>query len=422
VKHRIAAEKLGAHGEAMAKAVEACVHCGFCLPDCPTYRELGQEMDSPRGRIVLMKEVLEGNLALSRALPHVDRCLGCLACETTCPSGVEYGELISPFRDYAESRRRRGIFSGLKRRFLAATLTHPGRFRRLARLATLVRPLRRILPRSLRAPLDLMPGRIPAPEILSNHYPAQGCEQRGRIALLCGCAQQVLAPQINLATIDILTRHGIEVDIPETQGCCGALAWHIGDGPRARIQARQNLKAFAGEIDAVITNAAGCGSGLQEYPLILAGTRELETARAFAARVRDISVFLDDMTLAPPPDPGKKLRIAYHDACHLAHAQGVRDAPRRLLRSIPGIELIELADANLCCGSAGTYNLDYPEIAGQLGTKKAAIIADTGADMVASGNIGCLSQLKNQMEKIDCRIPILHTVEIMAAAYRNELS
>jgi glycolate oxidase iron-sulfur subunit len=422
VKHRIAAEKLGAHGAAMAKAVEACVHCGFCLPDCPTYRELGQEMDSPRGRIVLMKEVLEGNLALSRALPHVDRCLGCLACETTCPSGVEYGELISPFRDYAESRRSRGIFSSLKRRFLSATLTHPDRFRRLARLATLVRPLRRILPRSLRAPLDLMPGKIPAPETLSSHYPAQGCERRGRISLLCGCAQQVLAPQINLATIDILTRHGIEVTIPKTQVCCGALAWHIGDGPRARIQARQNLKAFAGEIDAVITNAAGCGSGLQEYPLILAGTRELEAARAFATRVSDISVFLDDMTLAPPPDPGKKLKIAYHDACHLAHAQGVRDAPRRLLRSIPGIELIELPDANLCCGSAGTYNLDHPEIAGQLGAKKAALIANTGADMVASGNIGCLSQLKYHMEKIDCRIPIAHTVEIMAAAYRNELS
>ena len=422
MKHGIAAEKFGAHGEAMSRAVETCVHCGFCLPDCPTYRELGQEMDSPRGRIVLMKEVLEGNLALSSALPHVDRCLGCLACETTCPSGVKYGELINPFRDYAEPRRRRGFFAGLKRRFLGATLTRPDRFRRLARIAALARPLRRILPGSLSAPLDLLPGKLPDREKLSSLYPVKGCKKTGRIALLSGCAQQVLAPGINLATIDILVRHGIEVNIPETQGCCGALAWHIGDGSRARDQARQNLKAFPGEIDTVITNAAGCGSGLKEYPLILAGTREVEDARAFADKVSDISVFLDTMNLPPPPDPGKKISIAYHDACHLAHAQGVRDAPRKLLQSIPGVNLVELPDANLCCGSAGTYNLDHPGIAAELGKKKAAIIAATGADMVASGNIGCLSQLKNHLEKIDCRIPILHTVEIMAAAYRNELS
>ena len=422
MKHAIAADQVGTHGKAMAKAVETCVHCGFCLPDCPTYRELGQEMDSPRGRIVLMKEVLEGNLSLSHALPHVDRCLGCLACETTCPSGVEYGELISPFRDYAESRRRRGFFARLQRRFLGATLTRPERFRRLAKIASLARPLRRILPGSLSTPLDLLPKKLPAREKLSSHYPVKNGDKCGRIALLAGCAQQVLAPEINLATIDILTRNGIEVIVPEAQGCCGALAWHVGDGSRARAQARQNLKAFDGDIDAVITNAAGCGSGLSEYPMMLAGTGELASAQTFASKVRDISVFLGSMNLQPPPNPGKPLRIAYHDACHLAHAQGVRDAPRKLLKSIPGCSLVELPDANLCCGSAGTYNLDHPQIAAQLGAKKAAILADTGADMIASGNIGCLSQLKNHMEKIDCKIPILHTVEIMAAAYRNQLS
>ncbi|MCP4849039.1 MAG: glycolate oxidase subunit GlcF [Verrucomicrobiaceae bacterium] len=422
MKHGIAAENLGPHGKAMSKAVETCVHCGFCLPDCPTYRELGQEMDSPRGRIVLMKEVLEGKLALSRALPHIDRCLGCLACETTCPSGVEYGELISPFRDYAEPRRQRGFFVGLKRKLLSATLTRPERFRYLARIATLVRPLRRILPGSLREPLDLLPGKLPAQEKLSSLYPVTGCKQTGRIALLSGCAQQVLAPAINLATIDILTSNGIEVIIPEKQGCCGALAWHIGDGSRARKQARRNLKAFPEDIDAVVTNAAGCGSGLSEYPMMLADTRELDPARKFASKVMDISVFLESMNLPQPPDPGRTLRIAYHDACHLAHAQGVRDAPRKLLRSIPGINLVELPDANLCCGSAGTYNLDHPQIAAELGAKKAAILAASNADMIASGNIGCLSQLKNHMEKINCSIPILHTVEIMAAAYRNKLS
>jgi glycolate oxidase iron-sulfur subunit len=421
MKHAIQTDQFGANGKAMAKAVETCVHCGFCLPDCPTYRELGQEMDSPRGRIVLMKEVLEGNLELSRALPHVDRCLGCLACETTCPSGVEYGELISPFRDYAEPRRKRGLLENLKRRFLGSMLTHPARFRRLAKMASVARPLRWLLPKSLSVPLDLLPRKLPGQEKLSSHYPAKGSEKRGSVALLAGCAQQVLSPQINLATIDILTRNGIDVAIPQEQGCCGALAWHVGDGARARSLAHQNLKAFDGKFDAVITNAAGCGSGLHEYPMMLAGTKAQEEAGEFAGKVRDISVFLDALSLPPPPDPGKHLRIAYHDACHLAHAQGVRDAPRNLLQSIPGSSLVELPDANLCCGSAGTYNLDHPDTAAQLGAKKAAILAETGADMIASGNIGCLSQLKYHMEKIDCRIPILHTVEIMAAAYRNQL-
>ena len=422
--HRIDPEKLGPHGEAMASAVSACVHCGFCLPTCPTYRELGQEMDTPRGRIILMKNVLEGDLDLEDALPHVDLCLGCLACEPACPSGVSYRSLISPFRAKAESERRRSFLEKTRRFLISTTVPHPARFRMAAVLGRLARPLRNCFPKPLRPMFDMLPERLPEKEKMKSRYPAAKAQPLARVALLAGCAQQVLDPRINRDTIDILINNGIEVVVPEDQGCCGALAWHVGDLKSARKLGVKNLEAFGKfftNIDAIITTAAGCGSGLEEYELIFAGTEWESKAQELAAKVHDITTFLDQLDLKSPFSRGEKIVVAYHDACHLANAQGIREEPRNLLRSIPGVELVEIPDSQICCGSAGTYNLDQPEIAASLGRKKAQAILDTGATIVATGNIGCLVQLRYCLKELagEKAPEILHTVTLLARAYRD---
>lgn len=428
--HELQPEDLGPHGDAMAAAVSSCVHCGFCLPTCPTYRELGQEMDSPRGRIILMKEVLEGKLALDEALPHLDRCLGCLACEPACPSGVGYRDLISPFRARAErTRGSRGFLENLRRKAISMTLPHPRRFAVAVSLANRAKPLARFLPQSLAPLFQLLPERLPGRERPAELHVPPGRTPRARVALLAGCAQQVLAPEINRAAIEVLLANGVEVVIPPDQGCCGALAWHVGDLDGAGRFARRNLDAFAGElerVDAILTTAAGCGSGMHEYPLILAGGDREGEARAFAGKVLDVSAFLARLGLdpAPPALPGP-VRVAYHDACHLSNAQGITSEPRELLRSIPGLELVEIADSAICCGSAGTYNLDQPGIAFELGREKARRIRATKAEIVATGNIGCLTQLRHHLREIagDAAPPIRHTAEILAEAYRgNEAS
>ncbi len=419
MKHAIPAASFGPLGSPMAQAVQTCVHCGFCLPTCPTYQVLGQEMDSPRGRIVLMKEVLEGTLPLAAALPHVDACLGCLACETACPSGVSYRDLISPFRDMASARRERSTFEQLKRFALLQTLPHPWRARIALSLGVLAKKFSRVLPRALREPLAFLPAKLPPASPLAERYRPEG-PVRARVALLSGCVQQVLAPEINDATLFLLLRAGCEVLVPRAQGCCGALAWHVGEGGLAREQAVQNLAAFPVEsVDAIITNAAGCGSGLHEYPLILRGTPLEEPAKMFAAKVRDASQFLHQLGFQAPPPLAAPVTVAMQDACHLAHGQGVRSAPRALLRSVPGLQLREIADPELCCGSAGTYNIDQPEIAAELGRRKAATIAATGADFVASGNIGCLTQLAAHLPSTGPKPQ--HTLVLLARTCRGEL-
>jgi glycolate oxidase iron-sulfur subunit len=355
-------------------------------------------MDSPRGRILLMKQVLEGTLAPAAAQPHVDRCLGCLACEPACPSGVQYRDLISPFRAMAE---RRGVTRSpgdrLRRWVAGATIPFPGRFRLALTGAKLGRALGPLVPAVLRPMLELAP----------EH-------------LLAGCAQQVLDPDINVATIEVLARNGVEVVVPEQQGCCGGLAWHTGDLPAAQGFARRNLDAFPANLDAILTNAAGCGSALHEYDLILAGTADESRAAAFRKRTKDVSAFLAGLGLSEiPSGNGGARRIAYHDACHLANAQGVREQPRTLLKMIPGVTLCELADPHLCCGSAGTYNLDQPETAASLGAQKARAVVSTGADVVASGNIGCLTQLRAHLQKIGSPVRVRHTMQVMRDAYRQ---
>ena len=421
MQHTIPIAQIGMpQAEEMAHAVSTCVHCGFCLAACPTYLVMNEEMDSPRGRIVLMRDVLEGKLPLAQAQDPIDRCLGCLGCVTACPSGVPYGELITSFRAYAEPQRERNPLDKLARMLVRNTLPYPARFKAASVMGKLAKPFAHLFPKQLAAMLALVPDGLPdAAKPLPESYPAMGV-RRARVALLAGCVQQVLAPQINWATLRVLAANGVEVVIPHGQGCCGSLGMHTGDANSARALAEINLNIFPMDVDAVITNAAGCGSGMKEYGLLFKGTPLEAQARAFAKKTMDISEFLDTLGLIQPKPLPQALRVAYHDACHLAHAQGVVGAPRRLLKAIPNLTLLEIPEGEICCGSAGTYNIEQPETANALGERKARNVLKTQADVVATGNIGCLVQLKSSLKKHGQPhhlLPVMHTVELLAKAY-----
>lgn len=423
MQHNIPLETLGPLGASMAYAVEKCIHCGFCLPACPTYTVLGEEMNSPRGRIVLMKAVLEGEVDLEEALPYVDRCLGCFGCVSACPSGVPYGELLIPFRAYAEPRRRRPLMRRATRRLALETLPYPQRLRLATLSGRLAKPLQGLLPEQLQAMLSLLPVSLASTHPLPEIFPAQG-KRRARVALLTGCAQQVLAPQINWATMKVLALNGVEVVIPQGQGCCGALALHSGEMEQARALAARNLRLFPKDVDAIVTNTAGCGSGMKEYPLLFRGVDAKDETWAalveqFAHKVQDVSLFLDRLGLIAPPALPEPVKLAYQDACHLAHAQGVTEAPRHLLQSIPNLSLLPIAEADLCCGSAGMYNIEQPQTASLLGERKARNILNTGAQAVVSGNIGCLVQIRTHLERLGQPLPVWHTMEVLERAYRG---
>ena len=416
MQHDIPIDKLGPLGQPMADAVESCVHCGFCLPTCPTYVVLGEEMNSPRGRILLMKQVLEGELSVAQAVPYTDPCLGCVACVTACPSGVEYGSLITGFRMQTEGERERSPLDRALRRFVVETLPYPKRFRAAATLGQAAKPFKKLVPGRLGDMLDLLPNGVPKAQPLPEVYPAEG-QRRARVALLAGCAQQVLEPDINWATLRVLAKNGVETVIPKTQSCCGALAAHTGVAWQAKKFAKNNLQAFPDDVDAIITNAAGCGSGMHEYALWLRGEPEEEAAKSFGKRVQDVSVFLDALGLRETPRLSAPLKLAYHDACHLAHAQGVVLPPRSLLKQVEGLQLLEPPEAELCCGSAGTYNLEHPDIAWELGERKAKALLATGAEAVATGNIGCLTQLGTHLQALGRPLPVYHTVQVLDRAY-----
>ncbi|HVS62836.1 MAG TPA: heterodisulfide reductase-related iron-sulfur binding cluster [Thermoanaerobaculia bacterium] len=405
----------------MSKAVSACVHCGFCLPTCPTYAELGEEMDSPRGRIVLMKGALEGELEAEQVAPHVDACLGCVACVTACPSGVRYGELVTPFRQWLETRRRRPLLQRGWRWLLSRTMPHPRRFAALLAAGAPLRAVRRLLPAQLRAALELLPDRRSG--AAARHalpLAAAGPPTRGSVALLRGCVQTVLAPELEHTTLEVLRAFGYAVEIPPDQGCCGGLALHSGDLAQARALARRNLAAFDRDLDAVASNAAGCGSALREAATLFSGTGDEDRARRLAGRAKDVSSLLAEALPAAFPEGlpplAAILRAAYHDPCHLLHAQGERDAPRALLRSIPGLELLEPEESELCCGSAGTYNLEQPHLADRLGERKARNLLATGAQVVVTGNLGCSMQIRRHTARLGRPLEVLHTVEVVALA------
>ncbi len=425
--------------------IDKCVHCGFCLPSCPTYMLWGEEMNSPRGRIQLMRTGFDGRAPMTEGfVRHFDACLGCMACVTSCPSGVEYGPLIEAARAQIEVHHARSFADRLFRGVIFAVLPYPARLRLallpLALWSSVVgrktpaestgstdrpRPVTNghrstTLFARARAMLALAP-RVKWGTLfgsgLPERTPASG-ERRMTLGLLEGCAQRVLFPQVNRATLNVLTAEGCEVISPAGQGCCGALALHAGRLDEARACAMRTIEAFQGRgIERVAVNAAGCGSSMKEYGKLLANDPVwAQRAAAFSAQVRDVTEVLVELGPARAVRRPMSLRVAYQDACHLAHAQGVRQPPRQLLAAIPGVEILPVADADLCCGSAGIYNLVEPDTARQLGDRKAAALAAVRPDVVASANPGCTVQIAAAAARLGKPLRVVHPMEILNAS------
>jgi glycolate oxidase iron-sulfur subunit len=396
--------------------LRACVHCGFCTATCPTYVLLGDELDSPRGRIYLIKEMLEHDApATVEVVTHIDRCLSCLACMTTCPSGVHYMHLVDHARDHIEKTYRRPLFDRLLRAFLAAVMPYPRRLR-LAMIAGVVaKPLAPLLAalglKPLAAAARLAPLRAPGAFTETGVYPAQG-PRRGRVALLAGCANEALAPHITQASIRVLNRHGVEVVVAPDTACCGSLEHHMGREAGAYAKARGNIDAWTREIegqglDAILITISGCGTTVKDYGFML------RTDPAYAARAakvsglaRDVSEYLATLPIKPSRAPAA-LTIAYHSACSLQHGQKIHREPKALLAAC-GFAVKDIPEAHLCCGSAGTYNILQPAIAGRLRDRKIGNIETTASDIIAAGNIGCIAQIAS-----GTAIPVVHTVELI---------
>jgi glycolate oxidase iron-sulfur subunit len=400
------------------KILRACVHCGFCTATCPTYVLLGDELDSPRGRIYLMKEMLEQERpATADVVKHIDRCLSCLACMTTCPSGVHYMHLIDHGRAHVERTYTRPLIDRLTRALLAAVLPHPRRFRLALLAARLAKPLAPLLDafglKSLATMLRLAPMQLPpAPRLAARQVYAVKGPRRGRVAMLAGCANQVLAPHINEAAIRVLNRHGVEVVVTAPNGCCGALVHHMGREHESHAQARGMIDAWMREmdgegLDAIVITASGCGTNVKDYGFMFRTDPAYANKAARVSELtRDITEYLADLGVSTP---GREigLVVAYHAACSLQHGQKVLQAPKSLLRNA-GFTVKEVPEGHLCCGSAGTYNMLQPEIAARLGDRKVANIAKTAPDVIATGNLGCMVQIGQATA-----IPIVHTVELI---------
>ena len=398
--------------------LRSCVHCGFCTATCPTYVLLGDELDSPRGRIYLIKEMFErGRAATATVTTHIDRCLSCLACMTTCPSSVNYMHLVDHARAHIEATFRRPAADRILRALLARVLPAPILFRLALIGAKLTSPLAAWLPPRVRAMLALAPRwpAAPSPEVGAGTYSPRGTRTL-RVALLTGCLQDVLDPDINAATIRLLTRQGCEVVVAPGSGCCGALAHHLGKGRPARTSAKANIAAWTREIegdglDAIIVNASGCGTMVKDYGYLFRNDAEwAPRAAAVSARTRDVTELLADLDVSVARRLDTSLaavKVAYHAACSLQHGQGVIDQPPALLKRM-GFKVVEIGEGHMCCGSAGTYNLLQPELARSLRARKAVHIAASGAGVVAAGNIGCITQLAGATE-----IPVLHIVQLL---------
>lgn len=397
------------------RIIRNCVHCGFCLATCPTYLLLGDELDSPRGRIYQIKEMLEsGGQPSPETVKHVDRCLSCLACVTTCPSGVDYMHLVDHARTHIEQHHRRPFPERWLRALLAFVLTKPSLFRVLLRFAPLVRPFSRLLPTRVRAMFAMTPAKLPArdPSEKAGVFAAQG-ECRGRVALLAGCAQSVLTPQINAAAIRQFNRLGVEVVVAPETGCCGALPHHLGKVSQSHALAKANISAWTkliedSGIDAIVVTASGCGTTLKDYGYLFAKDPEWSTpAASVAALVKDVSEVLSGFARPPTGQGIEGLVVAYQSACSLQHGQQVRTEPVDLLREA-GFTVVEPREQHICCGSAGTYNVLQPDIAGRLRDRKIAALAATGAQIIATGNVGCLTHLAGATA-----LPVVHTVELL---------
>jgi glycolate oxidase iron-sulfur subunit len=408
--------------------LDDCVHCGFCLPTCPTYQLWGEEMDSPRGRIYLMDLASKGEIGLAGAFTeHIDACLGCMACVTACPSGVQYDKLLESVRPQVERNVPRDRSDRLFRDAVFALFPHKRRLRAAALPGALYQRLRAVP--AVRRLAERLPGRLAALEsllppvsvkeafaTLPVFTPAAG-PRRGRVALLTGCVQDVFFHRVNAATVRVLAAEGHDVLVPRDQRCCGALELHAGREDPALARARREIAVFEVlDVDHVVTNVAGCGSSMKEYGHLLADDPEwAERAAAFSARVRDVHEVLAAHPPAAPRHP-VEARVAYHDACHLGHAQGVRDEPRAVLRSVPGVQVVDIPEAALCCGSAGIYNLVMPDAAAELGERKAENVRSVRPDVVVTANPGCLLQIGKHL---GLDVPLLHPVQLVDASIRG---
>ena len=411
--------------------LESCVHCGFCLEVCPTYGELGIEDDSPRGRLHLIRNLAAGTLEpVVKVLEHLDLCLDCRACESSCPSGVKYGVIIEDARAQLEAQRKRSFWDiRVRRFFMRGVFPRPARLRSLARGLRMMQKLK--LDRAA-VKLGLVRGRTAAmaavarvpdrfgSDVLPRFVPARGT-RRATVAFVEGCVSDVMFGPTNIATVRVLAANGCDVKTPAAQTCCGGLAYHFGDLEQARRQARQNIDAFlATDPDYIIINAAGCGSTLKEYPRLLAQDAAYAgKAKQFAAKVRDVSEYLAGIEPAAPAHR-LPLKVAYQDACHLAHGQGIRLQPRKVLSLIPGIELVSLPQSETCCGSAGVYNIVQPEMADALLRKKMSNIAASGAQVVAVANAGCMMQLRLGVRQYGPDVEVVHIVDLLDRAYGAE--
>jgi glycolate oxidase iron-sulfur subunit len=423
-----------AHRPPDPELIADCVHCGFCLPTCPTYALWGEEMDSPRGRIYLMKMASEGDVQLNdTVVPHIDRCLGCMACVTACPSGVQYDKLIEATRAQVERNYPRSPEDKLFRRMIFELFPYPKRMR--AALLGVAASEKLGLRRLLRGTglLDILSGRVDAMDTVLPKLSGKSLEPvripsllrpagtaRRRVGLITGCVQQVLFGEVNAATARTLLAEGCEVVVPPEQGCCGALELHAGEEERTLRRARELIEVFErANVETIVINAAGCGSSLKEYGYLLRDdSLWADRARAFSEKVRDISEILVELEPRATYHPLPYL-VAYHDACHLRHAQGVYAEPRSVLSRIPGLEIAEIAESELCCGSAGIYNLVQPEPARELGDRKAANIGATGSQAVATSNPGCLLQISNSLDRCGRSLPALHPIELLDSSIRG---
>ncbi|HTQ62568.1 MAG TPA: glycolate oxidase subunit GlcF [Candidatus Solibacter sp.] len=420
-----------AHHPPSNEIIDKCVHCGFCLAVCPTYVLWHEEMDSPRGRIYLMKIASEGASTMNpQWVSHFDSCLGCMACMPACPSGVDYGKLIEATRVQIERHHSRSFPEKIHRRMIFALFPRPDRLHLLrwpmlayqksgAQFLVRKSGILGLLPKKLQAMETLMPALGPVetnPEVT----PAQGIQRR-RVGLLLGCVQREFLPQVNVATVRVLAAEGCEVVAPAAQPCCGALMVHAGEEEAALVLARKTIDVFErANVDTIVTNAAGCGSNVKEYGHLLRDDPSYaDRARAFAAKCKDITEVLAELPPRAVRNP-LRVRVAFHDSCHLQHAQGVRSQPRQLLSAIPGLEIAEIPEPAICCGSAGIYNLVQPDAANALGERKAQLIVPLNSEVVATGNPGCLLQLQSSLDRLNAKTRVVHTIQILDASIRGK--
>ncbi|WP_421654719.1 (Fe-S)-binding protein [Leptothermofonsia sp. ETS-13] len=428
--------RFDSHNPPDPKLIDACVHCGFCLSTCPSYRVIGKETDSPRGRIYLMDGVNEGQIPLSPAtVQHFDSCLGCLACVTTCPSGVRYDKLIEATRQQVERNHPRSLPEKLLRQLIFSTFPYPNRMRWLLRplgiyqksgLQKWVRSLNFL--KALSPQLAAMEAMLPTispqafQDTLPEIVPPQGTP-RYRVGLILGCVQRLFNPEVNDATVRVLAANGCEVVMPRSQGCCAALTHHQGQEAQTKTLARHLIDSFADTgVDYVLVNASGCGHTLKEYGNILSDDPQYrEKARDFASRVKDVQEFLATVGLTAPLSPlqDEPLTLVYQDACHMLHGQKISVQPRQLLRQIPGVRLREPVDAALCCGSAGVYNILQPEVAAELGRQKVENLTNTGASVIVSANIGCFVQISRHLKLQGKDLPVLHPMQLLDSSIRK---